>query len=68
MPKPIERDDLREMLEQPDTQLVEVLPQHEYEWAHLRGARNFPLRHLGAPQARALDARLPVVVYCHDAA
>jgi len=37
-------------------QLVEVLPVDEYDWAHLPGAVNLPLK----------DRSRPVIVYCHD--
>src|SRR4051794_16625551 len=48
------------------TQLVEVLPREEYEWAHLPGAVHVPLRHLHEQAGDALDRRRPVVTYCHE--
>lgn len=47
-------------------QLVEVLAAEEYEWAHLPGAINVPLREIGEAVPEAIDASRPVVVYCHD--
>jgi rhodanese-related sulfurtransferase len=49
-----------------DAQLVEVLPEPEYEEAHLPGAINIPLKRLTAETASALDHERPVVVYCWD--
>ncbi|GAA3442896.1 rhodanese-like domain-containing protein [Planomonospora venezuelensis] len=62
----IDRDTVRDLLETRDAQLVEVLPGEEYGWAHLPGARNLPLKELGARTAAELDRSRPVVVYCHD--
>jgi rhodanese-related sulfurtransferase len=49
-----------------DAQLVEVLPEPEYEEAHLPGAINIPLKQLTAETARVLDRERLVVVYCWD--
>jgi rhodanese-related sulfurtransferase len=46
-------------------QLVEVLPAGDYDWAHLPGAVNHPLKELDAKAGR-LDRSRPVIVYCHD--
>ena len=48
-------------------QLVEVLPEEEYEELHLPGAISLPLKQLDASSARRLDPRRDVVVYCWDA-
>jgi rhodanese-related sulfurtransferase len=45
--------------------VVEVLPRPEYEWRHIAGAVNVPLRELpriadGWPRDRS------IVAYCHD--
>jgi rhodanese-related sulfurtransferase len=48
-------------------QLVEVLPQEEYEELHLPGAIHLPLKELDAQRAKQLDRERPVVVYCWDA-
>jgi transposase-like protein len=47
-------------------QLVEVLPQAEYEDEHLPGAISIPLKELNRETARQLRRDQPVVVYCHD--
>ena len=64
MPTGIGRDGLRELTGR-GGQLVEVLPAKEYEWAHLPGAVNLPLKQLDAG-AGQLDHSRPVIVYCHD--
>lgn len=47
-------------------QLVEALPQDEYEEGHLPGAVSLPLKQLTAERAAVLDRLRPVVVYCWD--
>jgi rhodanese-related sulfurtransferase len=47
-------------------QIVEVLPQDDYEWAHIPGAINLPLKELDGTTASTLDRSRDVVVYCHD--
>jgi rhodanese-related sulfurtransferase len=64
MPTGIGRDDLRELTGQ-QAQLVEVLPIGDYDWAHLPGAVNVPLKELDARTGQ-LDRSRPVIVYCHD--
>jgi len=64
MPTRIGRDELRELTGQ-GAQLVEVLPAEDYDWAHLPGAVNLPLKELDA-RAGQLDRSRPVIVYCHD--
>jgi rhodanese-related sulfurtransferase len=65
MPTAIDRTRLQELLRE-GAQLVEVLPQAEYEDEHLPGAINIPLKELNADTARQLKRGQPVVVYCHD--
>ena len=65
MPMPIDRDRLRQLLEQ-SAQLVEVLPEEEYAYEHLPGAINIPLKTLDAETVRMLDRGRPVVAYCYD--
>ncbi|MFJ8579946.1 rhodanese-like domain-containing protein [Micromonospora sp. NPDC093277] len=62
----IDRDGVQRLVRQERAQLVEVLPRPEYEWAHLPGAVNLPLKQLSAETATTLDRSRPVVVYCHD--
>ena len=64
MPTGIDRDELRRLADQ-GAQLVEVLPADEYEWAHLPGAVDLPLKELDDGMAQ-LDRSRPVIVYCHD--
>jgi rhodanese-related sulfurtransferase len=49
-------------------QLVEVLPQAEYDEDHLPGAINLPLRKIETEARTRLDPARPVVVYCWDGA
>jgi rhodanese-related sulfurtransferase len=64
MPAGIGREELR-ALTGLGAQLVEVLPAGDYDWAHLPGAVNLPLKELDA-RAGELDGSRPVIVYCHD--
>jgi rhodanese-related sulfurtransferase len=64
MPTVIGRDELRKLIAD-GTQLVEVLPAGDYDWAHLPGAVNLPLKELDARTGQ-LDRSRPVIVYCHD--
>jgi rhodanese-related sulfurtransferase len=67
MPIPVEREEVQRLATQERAQVVEVLPQPEYEWAHLSGAIHLPLKELDAERAAALLQRdRPVVVYCND--
>jgi rhodanese-related sulfurtransferase len=56
----------RELVDSGRAQVVEVLPPEQYEWAHLPGAVNLPLKRLAAESAAILDRSKPVVVYCND--
>ncbi|MFL5868123.1 MAG: rhodanese-like domain-containing protein [Thermoleophilaceae bacterium] len=47
-------------------QLVEVLPEQEFEEEHLPGAINLPLKKLNAESAEVLDRGRAVIVYCWD--
>jgi rhodanese-related sulfurtransferase len=64
MPTVIGREELQAGGEQ-GAQLVEVLPAEDYDWAHLPGAVNLPLKELDARLGQ-LDRSRPVIVYCHD--
>jgi rhodanese-related sulfurtransferase len=57
---------LAELLGDPDTQLVEVLPPPEYEELHIPGAISIPLKTLDARTTAGLDKTKAVVVYCWD--
>jgi rhodanese-related sulfurtransferase len=60
----IDREAVQDLVSARQAQLVEVLPEKEYAWAHLPRAVNMPLSALDDPVA--LDRSRPVVVYCHD--
>lgn len=64
MPTAIGRDEVQRLTGR-GAQLVEVLPPEDYEWAHLPGAMNVPLKELGDGPV-PLDRARPVIVYCHD--
>lgn len=64
-PRTIDRDEALRLVDEERAQLVEVLPDEEYRWAHLPGAVNVPLKDLDAA-SRRLDRARPVVVYCND--
>lgn len=66
MPQPIDAVQLQRLLGT-GGQLVEVLPEPEYDEIHIAGAINLPLRTLDARSASRLDRTSPVAVYCHDA-
>jgi rhodanese-related sulfurtransferase len=67
MPRKLDREQLRRLLEQ-RTQLVETLPAREYEQEHLPGAISLPLRRIETEATATLDPSRPVVVYCWDSA
>jgi rhodanese-related sulfurtransferase len=65
MPERIEQPELQRLIDA-GVQLVEVLPEAEYEELHLPGAINIPLKQLDAETTVDLDKSDPVVVYCWD--
>lgn len=66
MPAIIERGEVQRLLSEDGGQLIEVLPEKEYEVEHIAGALNIPLKQLDAEGARQLDRARPVITYCHD--
>ncbi|MDQ3877670.1 MAG: rhodanese-like domain-containing protein [Actinomycetota bacterium] len=66
MPGEIDVSALREMLARGTVQLIEVLPQDEYDEEHIPGALSIPLRSLTAESVARLDRTAPTVVYCWD--
>lgn len=66
MPTAIDRDELQRLLRDEGAQLVEVLPEAEFEDEHLPEAINIPLKQLDREHTAGLDCGRPVVVYCHD--
>jgi rhodanese-related sulfurtransferase len=63
VPQEIEIDQIRKLLDA-GAQLVEVLPQAEYEEEHLPGAINIPLKQMTEDAVVRLDKDRPVIVYC----
>jgi rhodanese-related sulfurtransferase len=62
----VTRDEIVRLVEGA-AQLVEVLPEGEYEEEHLAGAIHLPLKTLTRSAALdALDPARPVIVYCWD--
>jgi rhodanese-related sulfurtransferase len=65
MPTPIDRDEVQRLLDN-GAQLVEVLPEAEYEDEHLPGAISIPLKTLDTETAQRLERERAVIVYCYD--
>jgi rhodanese-related sulfurtransferase len=63
----IDRDRLQELVAA-GAQLIEVLPDKEYEEDHLPGARSIPLKELDRNVVATLDPNRPIIVYCWDVA
>lgn len=61
----IERAEVARLMNQ-GGQLVEVLPEQEYQQEHIAGAVNIPLRRLDTEAPQRLHKGSPVVVYCND--
>jgi rhodanese-related sulfurtransferase len=66
MPTPIDRHEVQRLLVDEQAQLIEVLPEAEFEDEHLPGASNIPLKQLDRECTRQLDRERPVIVYCYD--
>jgi rhodanese-related sulfurtransferase len=66
MPTTIKRHGVQRLLAEEQAQLVEVLPEDEFEDEHLARAVNLPLKQLDRERARQLERERPVIVYCHD--
>ena len=47
-------------------QIVDVLPAHEYNRAHIKGGIHIPLRRILTDAPAMLHPSLPIVVYCRD--
>ncbi|NRQ36738.1 CBS domain-containing protein [Nonomuraea sp. NN258] len=62
----IDREAVQDLLATRGGQLVEVLPEQEYAWAHLPRALHVPLADLDGGAVELLDKTRPVIVYCHD--
>jgi rhodanese-related sulfurtransferase len=66
LPTAISRDEVRSLVQEAGTQLVDVLPREEYEDEHLPRAINIPLKELDQKTIAQLNRDAPVIVYCHD--
>jgi rhodanese-related sulfurtransferase len=64
LPTPVDRTELRRLVRNERAQLVEVLPQEDFDDEHLPAAVNIPLQTID--RTVALDTRRPVIVYCYD--
>lgn len=62
----IDRSQLLRLIELEGAQVIDVLPEAEYEEAHLPDAISIPLKELTADSVSVLSREKPVVVYCHD--
>jgi rhodanese-related sulfurtransferase len=47
-------------------QVVDALPSHEYDTAHIRGAIHIPVGRILRDAPKLLERARPVVVYCRD--
>ena len=63
MVTPIDRTELLRLIREEDAQVVDVLPDREYNEAHIPGAISLPLRQLTAETVSALRRDKPVVIY-----
>ncbi len=66
MPDEIGLQEVERLIEQHDAQLVEVLPEREYQEEHLPGAISLSLKILTSETAAILDRHRSVIVYCWD--
>jgi phage shock protein E len=67
MPTHIGREDVQRLMRE-GAQLIEVLPEKEFDEQHLPGAIHLPLRKIDAGVRTSLDPTRPVVLYCWDSA
>lgn len=66
MPRPIDREEVQRLFADDGAQLVEVLPEAEFEDEHLPNAINIPLKQLDRERSGQLERSRPVIVYCYD--
>lgn len=59
----IVRSELLRLIEAESVQVVDVLPEAEYQREHIPGAVNIPLRSLNQEATQVLDRSKPVAVY-----
>jgi rhodanese-related sulfurtransferase len=65
MPKIIDREEVQRLMHQ-GAQVVDVLPNQEYEEQHLPGAVSIPLKEIDSKAPTELDRDRPVITYCWD--
>lgn len=65
MPEEVGLDEIRGLIGR-GAQIVDVLPEAEYQEEHIAGAVNIPLKQMDAEAVSFLDSDRPVIVYCHD--
>jgi rhodanese-related sulfurtransferase len=59
----IDRTELLRLIDDEGAQVVDVLPEREYNSGHIPGAVNIPLKRLDATTTAALGRDKPTVVY-----
>jgi rhodanese-related sulfurtransferase len=62
----IQHRELAAMLASGTAQIVDVLPSHEYNTAHIRSAIHIPVGDILREAPGKLDRSRSVVVYCRD--
>jgi rhodanese-related sulfurtransferase len=65
MPKSIDRNEVQRLINK-RVQIVDVLPRKEYDYFHLPGAINLPLKSLNRHTVHQLQRETAVIVYCYD--
>ena len=65
MPKSIDRNEVQRLTNK-GAQIVDVLPRKEYDYFHLPGAINLPLKSLNHETVHQLQRERAVIVYCYD--
>ena len=61
----VEHDEVERTVEN-HGQIVDVLPDHEYQTTHIKGALHIRLKNILHDAAGLLDRSKPVTVYCRD--
>lgn len=61
----VELSDVKQLIERPDMQIVDVRTAREYSQGHIKGAENIPLTDLEG-NADKVDKNKPVIVHCQS--
>jgi rhodanese-related sulfurtransferase len=64
--KTIEKEELREKLENEEIILIEVLEEEKFKKEHIKGAINIPLKKIGTVAKQKFDKDDKIIVYCSD--